>query len=93
MENDLEVFMSTSDLSSHASVPPATPLSASYALGAGLSTRDIKNEFISVTLSISGLWGKDWGKWINNLSVFVLCFFNNLEMSKLLWENRPGSHW
>ena len=36
MENDLEVFLSVSDLSSHASIPLAILLSVSYVLGAGL---------------------------------------------------------
>ena len=48
MGNDLEVFLSVSDLSNHASIPLAILLSISYVLGAGLSTRNIKIGFIMV---------------------------------------------
>lgn len=61
MESDLEVFLSVSDLSSHASIPLAILLSVSYVLGAGLSTRDKKIGFIMVhSLKISHLWSEEW---------------------------------
>lgn len=84
MENDLEFFLSVSDLSNHASIPPAILLSASYVLGAGLSSRETKmNSSWSILLRISCLWG--WRVEIIELIISVFfVFFNNLEMSKLL---------
>lgn len=61
MGNDLEVFLSVSDLSNHASIPLAILLSVSCVLGAGLSTRDTKIGFIMVhPFSISHLWAEEW---------------------------------
>ena len=45
MGNDLEVFLSVSDLSNHASIPLAILLSVSYVLGAGENLT--KEEFLS----------------------------------------------